>query len=84
MPEICRISELSIQMIFKDHDSPHLHIYRHRTMLAIILFDGTVRQGYLETDKLKKIRQWLQNHQDELSVNWQRAKNAEKLERIDT
>ena len=55
MPEICRISELSIQMIFKD-----------------------------QTDKLKKIRQWLQNHQDELSVNWQRAKNAEKLERIDT
>ncbi len=60
MPEVCVIKRLSLQMLYRDHEPVHLHIYRHEEELAVINIDGTVRCGDLEKDKLKAIREWME------------------------
>lgn len=69
-------------MLYRDHDDPHVHIYRHDTELGVVLFDGTVRNGEIEKSKLKKLRNWLVSHQTELMVCWQRAQRGIKPGRI--
>ncbi|MFO7447114.1 MAG: DUF4160 domain-containing protein [Ignavibacteriaceae bacterium] len=74
MPEISNFLGMSIKMVFQDHDPPHVHIYQRNLQLAVVLFDGTVREGYLEKDKLRILKKWLVLHQEELIACWNNAK----------
>ena len=76
MPEICSFNGMSVQILFRDHDEPHVHIYRRDTELGVVLFDGTLRNGEIERDKLKELRKWMAVHQLELMDCWQKAQKG--------
>ena len=82
MPEVAEIKGLSLQMLYRDHEPVHLHVYKHEDELAVITIDGTIRRGHLEKDKLKAIREWIADHQDELNDCWLKSKQGLKIERI--
>jgi hypothetical protein len=66
----------------RDHPIPHFHAEQagHRASIAI---DGTVPAGELPARALRFVREWTALHRDELQANWERARNAEPLERIE-
>lgn len=82
MPEICEIDGMSIKLIWADHLPKHLHVFIGRSETRIA-FDGTILSGYLEPDKYKKLKKWLNKRQDELEDKWNKAMNYQPLERIE-
>ncbi|MDR3627155.1 MAG: DUF4160 domain-containing protein [Ignavibacteriaceae bacterium] len=82
MPEIFELNGMSIKMLYRDHDDPHVHIYRHDIELAVVQLDGTLRNGNLEPDKLKVLRTWMKMKHEELMVCWLKASKGLKPGRI--
>lgn len=82
MPEVCEIKGLSLQMLYRDHDEPHLHIYRHNKELAVISLTCNIRRGKLEEDKFKAVKKWILEHKEELYKCWKQAQQGLKFGRI--
>jgi hypothetical protein len=82
MAELCRFMGMVITMYSKDHPPPHFHV-RAGEHQATVLFDGTIREGWLPRRRRQLIREWAQLHQDELAACWDRASRREPPGTID-
>jgi len=70
-------------MYYEEHGLPHFHA-RYAGYDASIQIDGlAVLQGSLPRTKLALVRRWTRLHEDELRVNWERARREEELIEID-
>ncbi|MHB8931461.1 MAG: DUF4160 domain-containing protein [Melioribacteraceae bacterium] len=81
MPEISRFMGMVIQMYYRDHVLPHIHIRDAETTCTIDL-DGNILGGKLPLHKLHIIQRWMTLHKKELERNWNLVKDKELPERI--
>jgi hypothetical protein len=83
VPSISRFHGIVIWMYFNDHDPPHFHA-RAAGHQARVRIDGLeVLTNELTRKQLAMVLAWAAMHQAELEENWRRARNDERLLRIE-
>jgi hypothetical protein len=83
MPEISRFYGIVIKMFFDDHNPPHFHAFYGEYQVLIDINSLAVFAGILPPRALGLVIEWATQHQDELLINWERAKGQETLSKIE-
>jgi len=78
MPRISSFFGIVIEMYFGDHPPPHFHARYRGESAKIEIATGTVLAGSLSGRALRLVREWVEQHRDELEANWDRAVNNDK------
>lgn len=81
MPEICRFFGIVIFMNYNDHLPPHFHARYQEQEVTVDIETGLVT-GTMSKRALRMVFEWMENHQEELLRNWERARAREDLEKI--
>ena len=71
-----------IRMYHADHPPPHIHAEYQGHEAYISIETGDIIQGRLPAKALRLIKEWIQEHQEELMSNWQKAQKLQPLMRI--
>lgn len=84
MPRISSFYGISIYMYWNEgpHSRPHFHA-RYGGSAASVDLEGRVIAGVLPRRALALVAAWVRLHADELEANWKRARDAQRLERIE-
>ena len=82
MPEISRFFGIIIAMFGDDHDPPHFRVRYGDYRCTFTIHKGVVK-GQLPRKALKKVFEWMDEHQDELMANWARLQDGEEALPID-
>lgn len=81
MPQISTFYGIIILMNFTDHAPAHFHAWYNEYKAIISIKDGIVK-GEMPGRALKMILEWLEQHQEELMENWEKAQKGDPLEKI--
>ena len=82
MPEISRFFGISVLMYYNDHNPPHFHV-RYGSQKAIVGVESlAVLRGSLTPRALGLVVEWASRHQEELMIDWERARRQEPLQSI--
>ena len=81
MPEISRFLGIVVAMYYDDHAPPHFHAKYGEFEITVDLETGLVK-GQFPRRALVSVLEWYQLHPDELSANWERARERRPLQRI--
>ncbi len=79
MPTISRFYGIVVYMNYREHPPPHFHA-RYGSQEATI--ETGIVQGRMSRRALNLLFDWLDEHQEELLVNWERAENHQPLNKI--
>ena len=82
MPTLSMFFGIIIRMFVDDHNPPHFHA-QYQDAIAIFDLEGDLLEGDFPSKQAKLVAAWAEIHHDELSANWELAKNKESLFRID-
>jgi hypothetical protein len=66
MPRISVFYGIVIEMYFADHPPPHFHARYAGDMALIEIATGKVIRGSLPKTALRLVREWLEEHREEL------------------
>lgn len=83
MPRISSFYGIDIEMYFGDHAPPHFHARYGGDEALIVISTGEIYAGGLPGRALRLVREWLDEHRDELARNFERGVALEPLEAID-
>jgi hypothetical protein len=83
VPEICRFYGIIIKMFYADHPPPHFHAEYGEHEVLITIGDAEVFAGNLPTRALSMVKEWAELHREELNQEWEAARRALPLNRID-
>lgn len=82
MPEISRFFGIVIKMFFNDHNPPHFHAEYGDNLALIDIRSLTVFSGRLPPRVTGLVIEWATLHQQELLVDWDRARAQEEPQKI--
>lgn len=82
MPEISLFYGIRVTMYYSDHNPPHFHVEYAGRKAIIDIENGSVVTGALPSRQLKLVLAWCEIHRDELMQNWELARDAKPLNRI--
>ncbi len=83
MPRISEFFGIVIEMFYGDHPPPHFHARYGEESAKVAIEDGDVIAGSLSGRALRLVREWLDEHREELVSNWERVVNHEAPERVE-
>lgn len=83
MPEISRFYGIVIKMYYNDHNPPHFHAEYGDAKLVVSIESLAVIAGKLSRRATGMVMEWAAEHQTELQVAWDQARNMDPLDRID-
>jgi hypothetical protein len=83
VPEICRFYGIVIKMFYADHPPPHFHAEYGGHEALITIADAEVFAGSLPARALGLVKEWVELHREELKQDWESARQAIPLNRID-
>lgn len=78
VPVISRFLGITIAMLYRDHDPPHIHAVYGEFEITVGIRDGVVT-GRFPHRALALVLEWLVLHRQELFENWDRARGREPL-----
>lgn len=82
MPEISLFYGIRVTMFYSDHNPPHFHAEYAGNKALVDIQSACVIRGALPSRQLKLVLAWCELHRDELMQNWELAKDAKPLNRI--
>ena len=82
MPRISEFFGIVISMNWDDHLPPHFHAKYAEFVASITIRSRNLSEGRFPPRQLALVRQWTKLHEDELLVNWERARRKEPLNPI--
>jgi hypothetical protein len=82
VPRISEFYGIVIEMFFSDHPPPHFHARYAGDEALIVIETGEVFAGSLPSRALRLVRDWLDEHRDELVANWDRARDQQPTKPI--
>lgn len=83
VPRLSSFYGIVITMYFRDHPPPHFHATYAEYEATVSIDASAVLEGGLPQRALGLVREWAQQHRDELAANWHRALMREPLEKIE-
>jgi hypothetical protein len=82
MPTISIFFGFTVQMYWRDHPPPHVHVFYAGAEALIAIETGTVIAGGLPPAALRLILAWIEDKRADLLANWERARRLEPLEQV--
>jgi len=82
MPEISRFFGIVIKMFFDDHNPPHFHAEYSGDLALIDIRNLSAFSGRLPPRVMGLVIEWATIHQEELFVDWERARSQKDLLKI--
>jgi hypothetical protein len=82
MPEISRFFGIVIKMFFDDHNPPHFHAEYSSDLALIDIRNLSVFSGRLPPRVMGLVIECATIHQEELFVDWERARSQKDLLKI--
>jgi hypothetical protein len=82
MPEISRFLGIIIKMFFDDDNPPHFHAEYGGDVALIDIRNLSVFSGRLPPRVIGLLIEWATLHQEELFVDWERARAQQELLKI--
>jgi hypothetical protein len=83
MPEISRFYGIVIKMYWNDHHPPHFHAEYGSEEAQFRIDPIGLLRGQLPPRILAMVVEWAALHRDELLQDWERARTAQQLFRIE-
>jgi hypothetical protein len=83
VPRISAFYGIVIEMYYADHPPPHFHARYSGETAKIEIATGAVIAGALPKNALRLVREWLEEHRDELHKNFERVANEETPEKVE-
>jgi Domain of unknown function (DUF4160) len=83
VPRICSFFGIVIEMYFGDHPPPHFHARYGGEAAKIEIATGGVLAGSLSKRALRLVREWTEQHREELEANWERVVKSDQPESIE-
>jgi len=74
MPRISEFFGIVISLNWEDHLPPHFHAQYAEFSASITIRTRDMSGGRLPTRQLALVREWAELHEEELLVNWERAR----------
>lgn len=81
MPTISRFLGIVVYMNYNDHNPPHFHA-RHQSQVILMNIETGDVTGEMSRQALQMLSEWREQHRDELSANWKRARERLPLQPI--
>ncbi len=82
MPTISIFFGFVVQMYWREHPPPHLHVLYQGYEALIAIESGEVIAGDLPPGALRIIQPWIERRRLELMANWERGKLRQPFERV--
>ena len=82
MPRISQFYGIVIAMYFNDHAPPHFHAKYAQHEASFVIETFKILEGSIPGRAKRLVVEWAREHQEELSTNWERARNREALHSI--
>lgn len=82
MPEISRFLGIVIRMYFREHTPAHFHAEYGEYEMTVDIETG-VMTGKFPRRALHAVMEWYLLHKDELTANWEAARNRKPLSKIE-
>jgi hypothetical protein len=82
VPEISRFFGIIILMYYDQHAPPHFHARYGSDKAAIEITSLRVLEGRLPSRALGLVIEWASQHQEELMMNWEAARNDRPPKKI--
>jgi len=82
VPEISRFFGIIILMYYAEHAPPHFHARYGSDKAAIEITSLRVLEGRLPSRALGLVIEWASQHQEELMMNWEAARNDRPPKKI--
>jgi hypothetical protein len=82
MPTISIFFGIVVQMYWRDHPPPHMHVYYQGFEALISLERGEIIGGHLPPAVTRLIRAWIEERRVELMANWERARLNQPLQSV--
>jgi hypothetical protein len=82
MPEISRFFGIIITMFYDEHNPPHFHARYGSDKAALEIASLRVLEGKLPSRALGLVVEWASQHQGELMMNWEAARNDRPPQKI--
>lgn len=83
MPVISVFFGIIIRMFYDDHNPPHIHV-EYEGNKALLDFRGNILKGDLKSrTALKLVREWIDEHHDELLEDWELARRGLEMKKIE-
>jgi hypothetical protein len=83
MPRISEFYGIVIEMYWSDHNPPHFHAKYGEHRAEVDIRTLGILRGRLPAKASGLVTEWATLHQDELLLQWDRARNHQPLEKID-
>ena len=83
MPEISRFYGIVIAMFYNEHNPPHFHASYSGQKVAIDIRSMEVLDGKIPPRAFGLVKEWALLHKDELLKDWELARSAQTLEKIE-
>lgn len=82
MPTISIFLGFVVQMHWRDHPPPHVHVLYQGLEALIEIETGSIIAGELPPGALRIIKDWIERRRNELHSNWERGRLRLPLERV--
>jgi Domain of unknown function (DUF4160) len=73
LPQIARLEGLKIEMYWRDHARPHIHVKHSGEYAVVDISSRRVIEGRLTRTQRRVLVEWMKHHTIELQDNWNRA-----------
>lgn len=81
MPVLSRFYGMTVYINYREHEPPHFHVRYQDYEISVEIRSGVV-EGRMPRRALQLLLEWMAQHQDELSANWERVQNKQPLSPI--
>jgi Domain of unknown function (DUF4160) len=82
MPTISVFFGIVVQMYWRDHPPPHVHVLYQNYEALIGIEDGMLLEGSVPPRQLRIVRAWVAWRRAELIANWDRGQKREPFMRV--
>ena len=82
MPTISLFYGMVVQMYWRDHPPPHVHVIYQSFEAAFDIETGQVLHGEIPPTAARIVRPWLKRRRIELLANWERGRMHETFKRV--
>jgi hypothetical protein len=82
VPTISIFFGFVVQMYWRDHPPPHVHVLYQGFEALIAIESGEVIAGELPPAALRLVMRWVERRRAELMANWERGRLRQPFERV--
>jgi hypothetical protein len=82
MPTIAIFYGIMIQMYWRDHPPPHVHVLYQGFEAVVDIETGAITGGRLPPNAARIVREWVLLRKPELVENWHRGRRRQAFRRV--